>query len=205
MSWSPPWACQGLPDVGMLSPATLDNCAVRATLGSKMRETSVEPVTFFCRTSYLSCSRLPFPCFTSNRKRLRQRRISRTKPQGTSSPVVLRNDVARDQLAALWGLVVLAARPDRDVRKELEHVTWVRLLHAGLDLTRGLQARNGRPDGAKRWPIQLVDHRTAAEPTDPCAQKRQDARVVAAGILLDDVQHCAVVLRQAFARLRCGH
>src|SRR5262249_7419253 len=155
----------------------------------------------FCRTSYLFLSnQLPFLLpITFSALYLEQEAPSPAqdlpgKALGTSSPVVLRNDVALDQLPALWGLVVRAARPDRNVRKELEHVTWVRLLHAGLDLARGLQAVNGRPDGAKRWPKQLIDHRTAAEPIDPCAQKRQDARVVAARILLDDVQHGAVVL-----------
>jgi hypothetical protein len=52
----------------MLSPPTLDNCAVQVTLGYKMRAISVEPITFPA-PDYLFVRRLEYQV-------LRKRRIS---------------------------------------------------------------------------------------------------------------------------------
>src|SRR5262249_48880793 len=68
-----------------------------------------------------------------------------------------------------------------------------------LDLACDLEATPGSVDGAERGAKDLVDQSTAAEPMDPCAQESQDVRVIAAGILLDDVQHVAIVFRLGFA------
>jgi hypothetical protein len=68
----------------------------------------------------------------------------------------------------------------------------LRVVH--LDLARDLEAARGRVDGAERWAKNFVDQRTAAKPMDPCAQKGEDVRVIAAGILLNDVQDVAIVL-----------
>ena len=75
----------------------------------------------------------------------------------------------------------------------------LRVVHLGLDLARDLEAAPGCADGAERRAKDFVDQRTAAEPMDPCAQKSQDVRVIAAGILLNDVQDVAIVLHLAFA------
>ena len=63
-----------------------------------------------------------------------------------------------------------------------------------FDLARDLEAARGRVDGAKRGTEDLIDQRAAAEPMDPCSQKGEDVRVIAAGILLNDVQDVAIVL-----------
>lgn len=92
--------------------------------------------------------------------------------------------------------------PYAGVGIEPEQLAVLRVLHLGLDLARDLEAAPGRVDGAERRAKNFVDQRTPAEPSDPSAQKSQDLRVVAAGVLLNNVQNVAIVLYMAFA-IRC--